>query len=139
MKTLAFTLVAVSFALVTGCTSNVTGTQPTAGEAKAEATDGGATKTADGVKSGSSDACETAIDWSHTNADSCSVCVQTNCAQEIRALDDVASSCENQYAAAFACSSCNCADNAITNKRLCQEPFDAYLACMTGKCESGCK
>jgi hypothetical protein len=65
--------------------------------------------------------------------------VQLSCAAESRSLDDVASSCQSQYEAAFACSSCACANNAISNKTLCQTPLDKFFACKAAKCESPCK
>lgn len=118
----------LALALASGCTVT---TEPSK-------TDGNGSSSSASTAGGKA-ACEKAIDWSNTETDVCASCAQSSCAPEIRALQDVASSCENQYSAASECRSCNCVDNAITNKALCQGPWDAYVSCLASKCESPCK
>jgi len=120
MRVLGYCLVAL------GCSSTTSSNNSSAGGSS-------------GQGAQTSGTCDTVINWSHNDDPACDDCVQSSCAAETRSLDDVASSCQSQYEAAFACNTCACANNAISNKTLCQTPLDKFFACKAAKCESPCK
>jgi hypothetical protein len=132
----SFGLSFVILVFASGCTTTIE--QP---EKAPAGKDTASAVTADAGPAGATgkSACEQTIDWANHETVVCDDCKAAKCAPEVRALSDVASSCESQYSAAVACNTCGCAENAITNKALCKEPWDAYITCIARSCESPCK